>query len=408
MVGAPHIRLGRLVEIDERLDSHVAALSLSGSHAWVGLEDLLEGGDAHAFEVAASLALASADPALWTSLLDERAAAFPPEDVLRGAVAALARAGRSEARQRIDELVASPDALHRAIGAAAIGARRIDIPEEILERLAEDPDPLPRARAWRSIGQLGRRTLMPQLLAASAEEDPECRFWGAWSAARMGETATFRILADIARGTGPRADAALEILLRRATREQGNAWFSSFAGKYPDRRRSVVRATGILGDPIYMPWLLDCMQEPDLARIAGDAAATITGLDIAYLDLDRDVPEGFEAGPNDNADDDDVALDEDEWLPWPDMQKLSTWWRSNGSRFPAGTAFFLGRPKASADWLGALSDGFQHQRRAAALELAIRQPDKPMFEARARGRQQRRQLVGAMGEVSSGRSSGPS
>ena len=55
-------------------------------------------------------------------------------------------------------------------------------------------------------------------------------------------------------------------------------------------------------------------------------------------------------------------------------------------------------PKPAADWLQALSDAFQRQRHAAALELAIRQPDKAMFEVRARGRLQRQLLAGARGK----------
>jgi uncharacterized protein (TIGR02270 family) len=295
----------------------------------------------------------------------------------------------------------------RAVLIAALGARRAD-PGALLPLLMSDASAVVRARAFRTIGQLGRRTLMPELLAALADEDPECRFWAAWSAARMGDTAPLGVLAEIARGTSPRADAALEMLLRRATIEQGNAWLSALARNHPERRRSLVRATGVLGDPLYVPWLLACMEEADLARLAGEAVAMITGLDIAYLDLDRDAPEGFEAGPNDDAGDDNVELDDDEWLPWPDMQKVGTWWHTNGNRFPAGTAFFLGQPKQLANWLGALSDAFQRQRLAAALELAIRQPDKPMFEARARGRLQRQQLMRAGGALSSAGSSAPS
>jgi len=198
------------------------------------------------------------------------------------------------------------------------------------------------------------------------------------------------------------------MLLRRVPIDQGNAWLSAYARDLPDRRRSLVRATGILGDPLYIPWLIARMEEPDISRVAGEAVAMITGLDIAYLDLDRDPPEGFEAGPNDDPADENVALDEDEWLPWPDPQKIGAWWGRNATRFPAGTAFFLGQPKHSADWLGALSDAFQRQRLAAAMELAIRQPGQPMFEARARGRLQRQQLARAAGAVSSAGSSAPS
>ena len=60
------------------------------------------------------------------------------------------------------------------------------------------------------------------------------------------------------------------------------------------------------------------MADPALARVAGEALAMITGLDLAYLDLDGEPPAGFEAGPTDDPADPSVAMDEDEHLPWPD------------------------------------------------------------------------------------------
>jgi uncharacterized protein (TIGR02270 family) len=104
------------------------------------------------------------------------------------------------------------------------------------------------------------------------------------------------------------------------------------------------------------------------------------------------------SGSNDDPEDENVALDEDDRLPWPEPAKVGEWWTRNKARFSVGTAYFLGQPKASADWLGALSDAFQRQRRAAALELAIRQPTRAMFEVRARGRLQRQLLARARGD----------
>ena len=125
----------------------------------------------------------------------------------------------------------------------------------------------------------------------------------------------------------------------------------------------------------------------------------ITGVDLAYRDLDVRPPADFQSGPNDDPEDENVALDEDDRLPWPDLAKVGDWWARNKARFSVGTAYFLGQPKASADWLEALSDAFQRQRRAAALELAIRQPNKAMFEVRARGRLQRQLIARARGEL---------
>ena len=78
---------------------------------------------------------------------------------------------------------------------------------------------------------------------------------------------------------------------------------------------------------------------------------------------------------------------------------IGQWWTANRARFTVGTPYFLGAPKATADWLEALSDAFQRQRHAAALELAIRQPDKAMFEVRARGRLQRQMIARARGLI---------
>jgi uncharacterized protein (TIGR02270 family) len=96
----------------------------------------------------------------------------------------------------------------------------------------------------------------------------------------------------------------------------------AFAQDLPQRRRSLIRATGIIGDSRTIPWLIEHMDVPQDARLAGEAFSMITGLDLAYLDLDRDAPPGFQSGPNDDPADENVALDEDENLPWPDRAKI--------------------------------------------------------------------------------------
>jgi uncharacterized protein (TIGR02270 family) len=179
--------------------------------------------------------------------------------------------------------------------------------------------------------------------------------------------------------------------------------------RLPDCRSgavALIRATGVIGDRLYIPWLIERMAEPAAARLAGEAFSTITGVDLAYRDLDRRCPPDFQSGPNDDPADENVALGEDDRLRWPDPGKVGEWWTKNKARFNVGTAYFLGTPKASADWLGALSDAFQRQRRAAALELAIRQPNRAMFEVRARGRLQRQLLARAAGSPRSPVNSG--
>ena len=123
----------------------------------------------------------------------------------------------------------------------------------------------------------------------------------------------------------------------------------------------------------------------------------ITGADLAQDDLDREPPETVASRPDDDPEDDDVALDDDEDLAWPDPERLGQWWKGNQHRFAAGTAYFRGSPKASTNWVAALSEAPQRQRWTIALELALSRPEISMFEVRARGDLQQRLLRRAAG-----------
>ncbi len=384
MVAAPHVRLADLVRIDERLDAS------------------LEAGHARGRRFATRVAQDQPDQpelsfaACWLAVIYGKLAYLGSiaADDPAAAIGALAFADPDPARRATGALFAATEPALRAVAIAALGARRTD-PGEALAAALADPSPLVRARACRAAGQLGRMALRPPVIAAMADADPECRFQAAWAAARLGASEPLAVLAEIARAEGSRADDALAILLRRLPLAEANAWLADFARRLPQRRRSLIRAAGVVGDARYIPWLLDRMQTPEEARLAGEALCLITGLDLAYLDLDSDRPEGFQSGPNDDPEDENVTLDEDGDLPWPDTRKLRDWWTRHQGRFRAGTAFFLGQPKEQADWVGALNDAFQRQRLAAAVEIALRRPSTAMFETRARGRVQRQQLAGA-------------
>jgi uncharacterized protein (TIGR02270 family) len=392
---APNVRLLDLVRRDERLEAHCHALSIGHDEAWELAWAELSGGGLGATFAVTRLAIANPRPGPQGEMLDTVLQADEPE-AARPAISALAWTDRAVAAPVMHRLLVADDLRGRAIAIAALGARRSD-PGPALAAVVMDQSPSARARAYRTTGQLGRADLMAQLAPGLTDPDPECRFWSAWSAARMGAgQEALGVLAEIAWTNQPRATRALDLLLRRLFVPHAHAWLREFA-KLPGRQRDLMRATGVVGDPLYIPWLIERMTAPETARLAGEAFSMITGLDLAYRDLDRRKPEGFESGPNDDPKDENVALDEDDNLPWPDPTRIGNWWTANRDRFSVGTPYFLGQPKPAADWLEALSDAFQRQRHAAALELAIRQPNRVMFEVRARGRLQRQLLARARG-----------
>ena len=86
------------------------------------------------------------------------------------------------------------------------------------------------------------------------------------------------------------------------------------------------------------------MAVPSLARVAGEAFTTITGIDITYHDLAGCWPDGFEAGPNDDPADDHIAMDVDENLPFPEPRRVGDWWVKNRLSFSPGVRYLAGKP----------------------------------------------------------------
>jgi uncharacterized protein (TIGR02270 family) len=156
--------------------------------------------------------------------------------------------------------------------------------------------------------------------------------------------------------------------------------------------RLLTRSIGIAGDPHYIPWLISQMQDPKLTRLAVESFSFITGLDLAYLDLDRKPPDNFESGPNDDPEDDNVAMDEDEGLPWPDPVKIQAWWNANKHRFQPGVRYFMGEPPSVPHCMKVLREGYQRQRIAAAEYLCLLQPGTKLFPTSAPAWRQQRWL----------------
>ncbi|MEJ2622588.1 MAG: hypothetical protein P8163_20770, partial [Candidatus Thiodiazotropha sp.] len=131
---------------------------------------------------------------------------------------------------------------------------------------------------------------------------------------------------------------------------------------------------------------------PDYSRLAAESFAAITGLDLAYEDMDVDQPAGFESGPTENPNDETVEMDPDEELAWPDQQKINDWWSRQKSRFNNGGRYLHGAQITREQCIDVLKNGYQRQRRAAAMELAIFDRQQPLFNTSATAKRQYQQL----------------
>jgi len=392
-VCAPHYNLQSLLELDERLEAQIDALRVAGDPGREVSMAGLEGGLPEYFFAPAVLAFESCDETR-ISLLLEKAGKTPIAS--EAVIEALGWLTLEQALPHIKKLLASADPVHQYIGMAASAFHRYD-PGEFLANAFYYDDLRLRARSLKAVGELGGRgdKLIPvHLKNRQKVHDPASRFQAAWSSLLLGDTTSLEHLrAIILDETSPFREEALQVSARRMNLKEAQALQGELAKKADSQRLAVI-GEGIIGDPALIPWLVKQMKIPALARIAAQSFSFITGLDISGEQLEGTWPEGFEAGPNDDPTDDNVETDPDENLPWPDPEKIYAWWETNKDKYPRETRLLLGKPITPDHLQHILQTGRQRQRAAAALELALLKPGKPIFNTAAPAKRQMEALFG--------------
>jgi uncharacterized protein (TIGR02270 family) len=380
-VGMPHYRLSHLRQLDDRVEAHVDGLRIAGDAGWEIASAALEDGEAGEVFTAALLAVERRDLRGIARVLDMGGG---DPALSRGIVSALGFAPFEEVKRILPGLLSPrcPPALH-ALGIAACAVHRVD-PGEALGRALRSDDLRLRRRAVSAAGELGRVDLRALVERELEAEDEELRFHAGWSAALLGSPRAAEVLWRLAETGGRRAEQALAMAVRLVAPRVAWAWIEALAAR-PEGARAAVIGAGALGDPALVPWVLRAMETPEFARVAGEAYAWICGVDIEEAKLEGKPPEGFEAGPSDDPEEEDVRMDPDEDLPWPEAAAVRAHWQRIQGELAPGQRHLLGRPHAP-EWLRAvLRDGGQRQRAAAVVEMALLAPGRPLFEVRAPG-----------------------
>jgi len=382
LVRAPHVGLDRLRRLDDRLAASLDGLSIAGDLGRRMCLSALETPGRGTVFAATVGAIETRDPALLERLLS-LAQALP--DTLAGLVSAFGWVPAASLRGITRALLESQHAFRRDIGLAACAMHHAE-PGEALD--AAIADPAQAAQAMLTAGKLGRVDLLGECLHGLSHQDARLRFVSARSSLLLGDRqASVRTLAGLALEVGPYQAAAATLVLKVLDGTQADALLRGLA-RNVDSVRMLTRGMGVAGDPRHVPWLIDRMDDPALARLAGESFSMITGLDLAAADLELKPPQDLAFGPRDDPHDDDVAMDEDDALPWPDTAKIGDWWQANAPRFPAGGNFFGGGPVSPGRCLAVLKSAGQRQRIAAAEYLSLMSPGTPLFNTAAPARRQ--------------------
>jgi len=403
-VHAPHYDLADIAELDEALEAHLDGLRVAGQAGWDAVMALALEAPESIFPLSV-LAFGGDDR---ERMRDAFIMGGADAETLSALISALG--WLEDATATLAELMGAQIPIYRRAGIAASAIRRQD-PGPLLGKLIDDSDAQVRARALRAAGELKRRDLAAQVAAHFNDSDETCRFWALWTLCIFGyPKAVDALYPYLFKADSPFNLHALHMGLRRAPPAQQADWFNALC-RAPGLERQAVTGAGIIGNPALMPWLIEQMQQPALAKYAGESFSMMTGVDIYHDDLDlkendeendddeseNDPPES--AAENDeetpDVDDDDERMpdsNEEDGLPVPDPRSIAAWWKEHHRRYAIGNRYLAGEIISIDAAMNVLRRGMQRQRKAAALELALLQREQPLFEVRARGKKQKGML----------------
>jgi uncharacterized protein (TIGR02270 family) len=162
----------------------------------------------------------------------------------------------------------------------------------------------------------------------------------------------------------------------------------------PDRRRAAVWTIGFAGRKAGAAACVDLLAQGVEIKLAAEALATITGLDllasgmVAAAPPESEEPIAFE---DDDLDADLVGGPEDA-LPEPDIPAIIRWWSKNQTALDDHTRYLGGRPITFESLQEALERGPTRRRHPVASELAIRTGGRYLVQTRDFVGVQRRQM----------------
>ncbi len=382
-VGEPHNDINDILTIENRIVVQLDGLMTSMDLGWQVCEQALEILEPGEMFTAMNIAMRSHDSAKIKIAVD---AGLSSKAALPGLVSAMGWLTNDIANSWIERFLNGKDMRHKYLGIAACSVRRTDPGDALLAILKREDciqDVNLYSRALRLVGELRRQDCMPLINGAINSDNDVSQFWANWSAILLGQHANVSYLKPYVFKPGALQDKAIQLAFRVLPVEKAREWISEMA-KDEKQSRAVIKSIGVLGDPHAVNLLINKMNDPLYAKLAGEAFMYITGVDFQSNNLVISEPDDYPQIPTDDTYDDIVGLDEDENLPFPDAEKVTSIWQKYGQKFIVGKRYFMGKLITPEFLKECLQNGTQRQRHAAALELAVNESGLPLLNTRAR------------------------
>lgn len=388
-VKQPHYLVDDITQLDKRIDANLDGAMNNFELAWeICLEELTYQQAGEVF-VAAVIAFKSRDLAKVKLVVDH---GFINDDTFKGLVSAIAWLPKELVNEWLQKFLFSKDLQHKQLALAVCSALRKK-PGDALKELFEREDCLAftplLVRTIRLVGELKLYAFANELHKQIDHEQPEVQFWANWALVMLGEQKQVLKLLPFINEDSAIQGLAIETVFKVLPIDKARTWISKFA-QQPEMQRAVIRAVGILGDPHAVPWLIEKMNHFETAKIAAEAFTLITGIDLQEAELTIEPPKEIQQVPNDQADDENVELDEDENLPFPYVSKINHAWLRYRDRYKVGARYIMGievtenSPAIVAKLKNMLKQAGQRQRASLALTLTLLDAQSPYINVKAR------------------------
>jgi len=369
-VNQPHYKVVDIKRIEARVQAHLTGLMTSMDMAWPLCEEALEQHSPGEVFTAAIIAFKSHDRLKIQKVVEAGLVSHASTKALLSAIAWLP----SEiSHPWIQRFLVSKHIDHRYLAIFLCSMRR-ENPGDFLTKFLQSDDCLQheklQVRCLRLIGELKRHDLVPALNRALQSDNESIAFWAAWSAILLGNKDLVQKMESHLFRESIYHDRALDVAFRVLPVSEARSWITQLAAD-PQHTRSVIKATGILGDLQAVNWLIEKMKDIAYARLAGEAFSQITGLNLEQNELQAMPPQNYVPMPNDDASDTQVAMEEDENLLWPNAALVAASWEQSSHQFIKGQRYLLGKEINASNVSHHLQQAYQRQRHAAAMELAV-------------------------------------
>lgn len=378
-----------LLALDERIDATFNALMTAPEESWDICANAMSIQQSGELFAAANIAFRSLEVRKIQQVVE---AGMQSKEAFRGLAGALAWLPGRLCHSWIKKFLTSKDLDHKYLAVTACSLRRED-PREYLTAIVQRDDCIAHkplyARSLRLIGELKRTDLASVVRVALQSKDPMILFWATWSSIILGDKSVINNLKTFVLSENPHQARAIDLAFRILPIDEARGWINLLA-KDPKQIRQVIQASATLGDPHAINWLITQMRVPALMRLAGEAFSTITGIGLEEHKLAlEELPQLDDQLPataaNEDLEDADISLSDDERLPFPNVEKIAAVWQRYQQRFIPGRRYFMGQLLNSEHLFTIYASGNQRQRRAAALELALSQPDQYLLNYAAKG-----------------------